>query len=100
MNGLGDRPWNSCAYRQPVDGDDRKDLRPASTEKGLFSHIQLRAVNVPFLRGLGGRIQETLDQVTNRITQLAGGPFNVDSPRQLHWPEWLSPARGHLIRRL
>jgi DNA polymerase-1 len=41
------------------------------------------AVNVPFLRGLAGQIQETLDRVTHRIYQLAGGPFNVDSPKQL-----------------
>nr|MBP8302980.1 DNA polymerase I [Phycisphaerae bacterium] len=41
------------------------------------------AVHAAFLRGLGGQIQETLAQVTDRITQLAGGPFNVDSPKQL-----------------
>ena len=64
--------------------------------KGLFEQVEMPlvpvlaemefqgvAVNAPFLRGLGGRIHEALTQVTDRITRLAGGAFNVDSPRQL-----------------
>jgi len=64
--------------------------------KGLFEQVEMPlvpvlaemefqgvAINVPFLRGLGGRIHEALTLVTDRITRLAGGAFNVDSPRQL-----------------
>ena len=41
------------------------------------------AVNVPLLRGLGGQIHEALSRIADRIAHLAGGAFNIDSPRQL-----------------
>lgn len=41
------------------------------------------AVDVPFLKDLSTQMERSITQVTDRIYQLAGGPFNIDSPRQL-----------------
>lgn len=41
------------------------------------------AVDVPLLKDLSIQMERSITQIADRIYQLAGGPFNIDSPRQL-----------------
>jgi DNA polymerase-1 len=41
------------------------------------------AVDVPYLQGLSAQMAATLGQLCGEIERLAGGPFNVNSPKQL-----------------
>jgi DNA polymerase-1 len=52
---------------------------------GVLADMELHgvAVNRPYLRGLGSQIDQALTQVEGQIGQLAGGPFNLNSPKQL-----------------
>jgi len=41
------------------------------------------AVDLPFLKDLSKQMADAIAKVQQRIYELAGGPFNIDSPRQL-----------------
>jgi DNA polymerase-1 len=72
----------------------RLDLEPQL--KKLFEEVEMPlvtvlaamelhgvAVNLPYLRNLGGQIDQAINQVADQINRLAGSPLNVNSPKQL-----------------
>src|SRR6266511_38220 len=42
----GDRPDLAVAQREPVDGDDRRDLEAAAAQERLVGHVELRAIDL------------------------------------------------------
>jgi DNA polymerase-1 len=85
--------WADVALR--LEGPMRQALREAALE-GLFDEVEVPltgvlldmeragvAVDVPHLRALSEQMSERLGQLETGIHELAGGPFNIESPKQL-----------------
>ncbi|MBM3498766.1 MAG: DNA polymerase I, partial [Armatimonadetes bacterium] len=92
------QPEAACAWAAAA-VELREPMREALAQAGLLglfdevetplAPILLRmeragvAVDVPTLRELSRQMAARLSELMGRIHELAGGPFNIDSPRQL-----------------